>query len=1213
MADKTQFEQAHREAVQLRQQKHFSQAIAVYERAISLGWDYVRQWEKEARSDLFNSLAYNFAEIFLGTKGSVESQVKDGIPVAIQETYGEWAAYTADRGQFEQALALLKRAGTPLDSNLESKFKDSECEIYHRWGVSLAEQGRFGDAVARLRAALEIKPKDPTLAACLAHTYVQWGKSLTERGNYSTAVENFKEALKLTPGDQGATAYLVDCYVKWSERLVDQGAFMPAIANLNEALEFYPRHPRVTRLLAEAYIRSGDTSGSACKAVENAYAMNPNDRALILGLARIYLIRKPPFDIAEPVLYKAYEIDPRPSDLVIALATGYLSRSQRDVNNPKAFGVYCAAYKIRPLWRSLILALADIYASRPDICHSNNAGDNDKVSAAIGIMEQSLRYSLDNRPVLDALAAHYLQRSQHRFSEVKVLQRVASWKPKDLELILYLANVLKDHFKDQKAILWYRQAIALDHAGRKSVPAWMGLAEIYARNNMQFEAIEACKKALVLEPKYGRLHLMLGEIYRDLGELEKAKAQFEEARQCDPLLRDAYDGLGEIVASFGERKEAIQYYEHLLTKVNPNDTDAAYKAARIYFAASEYARAAEVLRRVNRVKGPDAVPRGLLLGRALLAAGDYQEAVNALNWVLNLSNLTHDERKEALFYLGLAHLKLESFGKSISSYAKLLKAEGDHIPALLNTGVAYARGGDIQKAREFFNKALDIDPYLSAGYTNLAMCLMRESRISDAVELCLSDKFLQSSPVTALSMAATLLCRMGDWERMGECAARLHHLCRDTLDDMKAAESSFLCGTASYLCGQPDQAKELLEECGSKLWDSGDESWKAEVIRTWVNGVGALADYEASPDFESVYETLKASMDADMAIGDFVTLKLCRSLISLSPSIRSELTEIARGTGFGSRLASKREVFVFPLLVEEEFQYEDEAARYQNWLAVGPPMEGGMATVVKVYNSKLKVFGARKQLKPSSVSKSLDRNGFRREAHFCARLRHPNIVYVFPDSIDDRNFSFVMEWMDRGSLASLIKAGRLPVAEAVEIMVEAGKGLAFFHSLSPNNIHRDFTPGNILLDEAGHVKVADFGVARIEEENAQFTMAEDGKAEEARIAGKYPYMAPEQWQGKTLDQRADQYSFGVTLYEALTGELPLKPENQGSQAGWLHVAVEGIPAPPNVLNPDIPEDLSNAVLRMLSKKPSDRFTSMDEVLAVLKKILARLKGGEPSQ
>ena len=201
---------------------------------------------------------------------------------------------------------------------------------------------------------------------------------------------------------------------------------------------------------------------------------------------------------------------------------------------------------------------------------------------------------------------------------------------------------------------------------------------------------------------------------------------------------------------------------------------------------------------------------------------------------------------------------------------------------------------------------------------------------------------------------------------------------------------------------------------------------------------------------------------------------------------------------------------------------------------------------------------------------------------------------------------FVMEWMDDGSLALLLNQGQVSVEKALQIMILAGKGLSYFHQLDEGNIHRDFTPGNILLDAEGNAKVTDFGVAKIRDHGRQFTMAEDEDTTERHRVGKYPYMAPEQWQNQALDQRADQYSFGVTLYEVLTGRLPLRPENPGNVAGWGYLAVNETPKPPNHVKQDIPEDLSGAVMKMLAKNPDERFRSMDEVVKVLEDILRRL-------
>lgn len=1203
MPDVTKFHRDYDKARELRRAGKYDQAIGAYVNARRSGIAYLHAWNNETQSSPIMALRYGFAEFFVGTRANVQATVHTQIPNEIQETHCEWAVSEAKKGDFEGANSHLAQAKKSSDRGVQAKARESEFEINRLWGLSLLQEGRYSSAIDKFKAALEIKPKHSAITQPLTRAHIEWAKRQYDSGLYEPAVNNLLDALSLDPKNNHARSILVNCYSDFGETLFKAGYYGLARDNLLKAIELDPNHPKALVYLAKVHIHDHEVSDDAQRIIEKAYAISPDDEDLIMGLATLYIECNASFEAAEPVLYRAHRIASDSKDLILTLAKGYLDRGARDA---KAFGIYKAAYRIRPLWRSLIVRLADIYTST-GASFSSGSVDDEVSSEAIDVLEQSLRYDLDNRCVLDALTEYYLARKKGDVKEAKVLRRSAAYRPNNLDLLMYLAQIHVNHYgHDQEAIELYKQAVALD---QDCFEAYVALADLCLRNDELELAEEACNKAITLSPDYAHLYEIRGDIYYRRGNLESAKKDYERAQSLDPLSRNVYEKLGQIVSSFGETREAISLYERWLQR-NPNDTEIAYRLALLHYTRGKYWEAIGVLYGVEHLRGQNLGDRRLLTGRSLLGVGDNDSAISVLTTCLKDLNLTPERRTEILFYLGLAYMNASRHIDAIAVLRELLESYPDHIPALINTGVAYAKAGDLALGESFFKEALKVDPGLSLGYNNLVVCLLERRATREALQLCLSDRFQQSSPSKALSIGSTLLYRMGDWRRMDELASQLSRWYRDSSDYLGAAVSLLLYGVSSYLCRRPEQAGELFDECWSKLYEIGVESEVTTKISIWLQGCGALATYEVHLDSESIYDELKEAIDSDPDIGDLVILQLCNSLVNFSPETLNEVLSIADGTRFGARLG-KNERFPFPLLCDCSLSVEEQANRFGEWLEVGdPPINGGMATITKVYNSLLGIFGARKKLKPECVSQSLNRNRFRLEARLCANLYHPNIVRVFPDSIDDTDFSFVMEWMDGGSLASLTKSGPLPVVRATEIMVAAGRGLAYFHSLNPRNIHRDVTPSNILLDREGNAKITDFGIANIEDINNEFTVAGQQEIEAARLVGKYPYMSPEQWQGRRLgklDQRTDQYSFGVSLYEALVGDVPVAPENRDSVQGWGFVITTERPAPPHLVDPKIPKELSDIVMRLLEKDPSARFDSMDEVVTALEHVLSALR------
>jgi serine/threonine-protein kinase len=204
---------------------------------------------------------------------------------------------------------------------------------------------------------------------------------------------------------------------------------------------------------------------------------------------------------------------------------------------------------------------------------------------------------------------------------------------------------------------------------------------------------------------------------------------------------------------------------------------------------------------------------------------------------------------------------------------------------------------------------------------------------------------------------------------------------------------------------------------------------------------------------------------------------------------------------------------------------------------------------------------------------------FKREAQAAGRLSHPNIVGVYDYGETDTAAYIVMEFIDGQSLKERLDAGeRFSPSETVRILSQMLAGLQFSHDAGV--VHRDVKPGNVMLTRDGRVKLADFGIARIESS----TMTQDGT-----VLGTPAYMSPEQLTAQSVDARSDLYAAGVVLYQLLAGERPF----EGGLAAITHKVMNTVPPRPSDISIAAPPALDPVVAKAMSRRPADRYPSAD--------------------
>jgi eukaryotic-like serine/threonine-protein kinase len=357
-----------------------------------------------------------------------------------------------------------------------------------------------------------------------------------------------------------------------------------------------------------------------------------------------------------------------------------------------------------------------------------------------------------------------------------------------------------------------------------------------------------------------------------------------------------------------------------------------------------------------------------------------------------------------------------------------------------------------------------------------------------------------------------------------------------------------------------------------------------------------------SPErWEQITEIYHSAIELEAAARDAFLGKACAGDDSLRREVESLLRAERDAGDFIARPAFHETVSRLAEKPDAPLGFAQNLGHYQIIMRLGA---GGMGEVYLARDSRLNRPVAVKILPASFADDPSSLRRFQTEAEAAATLNHPNVATIYSvEKLDGQSF-ITMEYVAGKTLDSLIPAGGYDLKIFLELFIPLSDALS--HAHEKGVIHRDIKPGNLIVTPAGVPKILDFGLAQIDRPRADENETTLKITQPGQVFGTPSYMSPEQAEGAAVDHRSDIFSFGVVMYEALTGTRPFTGD---SYASLISNLLRTEPVSVSELKADTPFLLARLIGRCLSKPRRERFQSMSEIRAILEETKAAVEAG----
>ena len=585
-----------------------------------------------------------------------------------------------------------------------------------------------------------------------------------------------------------------------------------------------------------------------------------------------------------------------------------------------------------------------------------------------------------------------------------------------------------------------------------------------------------------------------------------------------------------------------------------------------------------------------------------LQVGDYDSAAAACQQTGN----------QALNYkiYGLAYMETGNFrdAAEMFKYAGEILLQADalermrmHEEANLLRGDFYMEQGSVEKALKFYQKAAAHDKvgeilagngkmseagdsfFKARKYLEAAECYTHAEQMDRAAESYeMAGEYKQASDLFA-SLGANVRAfqnmeKAGEYLRAAEGYKKV-----GMLDQAINACQQIPSGHSDYLKGVVLQGKIFKEknelDMMHNLYEAAAEEFTVNMDN--LNDIYTLAvvaqDDGAIVGAYKLYEKIQQIHYNYADVGDRAKL--------LKPQVAQMMV---RGPVMDSLMSGDGTM----LLSGEASAGQTLPGKEGRYVVIEELGRGAMGVVWKSKDTLLERTVAYKTLSSAIRNHPAAVKYFMSEAKSLAALNHPNIVTVFDIGQEGNTYYIVMEYVAGMTLSDFIaEKGKLSMRNALIIAGKIASGLAYAHE--QRVVHRDIKPSNIMISSAGEVKIMDFGLAKI---------IDDAMQDKTMARGTPLYMAPEQIRGDQVDNRADIYAMGVTMFEMVTGTPPFTT----GEITYHHLHTE--PPRPSELNPSIPEALEKVILKCMEKDRDNRFQDAEMIRAALKPMQSALKG-----